>query len=61
MPTDLRQELVILGGDNLETCVIVPAILAIEGVYEMTDLLNNEVFAKSFWVGVDVKHLVFLS
>lgn len=61
MPTDLRQELVIFGGDNLETCVIVPTIFAVEGVDEMTDLLNNEVFAKSFWVGVDVKHLVFLS
>ncbi len=61
MPTDLRQELVILGGDNFETCVIVPAILAIEGVHEMTDLFNDEVFAKSLWVGVDVKHLVFLS
>ena len=61
MPTDLRQELVILGGDNLETCVIVPAVFAVEGVHEMTDLLNNEVFAKSFWVGVNVKHLVCLS
>lgn len=61
MSIDLRQELVILGGDNLETCVIIPAVFAVEGVYEMTDLLNNEVFAKSFWVGVDVKHLVFLS
>ena len=61
MPTDLRQELVLLGGYNLETCVIVPAILAIEGVDEMTDLLNNEVFAKSLWVGFDVKHLVCLS
>jgi len=59
--TDLRQEIVILGGDNLETCVIVPPVFAIESVYEMTDLLNNEVFAKSFWVGFDVKHLVFLS
>lgn len=61
MPTDLRQEFVVFGGDNLETCVIVPAVFAVEGVHEMTDLLNNEVFAKSFWVSVDVKHLVFLS
>lgn len=61
MSIDLRQEFAILGGDNLETCVIVPAIFAIEGVDEMTDLLNNEVFAKSFWVGFDVKHLVCLS
>ena len=61
MPTDLRQEFVILGGNNLETCMIVPAILSVEGVDEMTDLLNNEVFAKSLWVGFDVKHLVCLS